>query len=1041
MKRFLLIATMVLASTVLAIAQTIQVKGTVIDKGFDEPVMGATVLELGTTNGTTTDLDGNFELSVKKGATLQISFVGYTTVQVEAKEQMTIEISEDAEMLEEFVVTGYTVQRKADLTGSVAVVSTKDMKTNSNPDPMKSLQGKVAGMTVTTNGSPAGTATIRIRGIGSINSNQDPLYIIDGVPTNSGLNTLNSADIESMQVLKDAASASIYGSRAANGVIIITTKSGKKNEGKVKIDFNAAVTANFYNGQSKMELMNSREYATAMAQAALNDGIDPVAYAFNYGLNLNAASGFGIQAYDIATGQYKTYTVAGAYGNGEFINASQKMRLSDTDWLSEISRTAITQNYDLSISNGNEKSTQMLSVGYKKAEGVLKYTDFENIALRLNSTYNINKMVSVGENFTLTFSDQVDCAPLENALKMPAIIPVFEKDGTTYGGPVGSMRDRQNPMRELAYNKDNRLEVWRVFGNGYIDIKPLKGLTLRSNFGIDYQSNFIHHMTYTFISDNVSERTPKTAVDHTNSMRWTWSNTANYLVPLPEEHTLTALAGVELHRDNSKWIKGTSEGFAIENELYMWPNAATGTDRVEGANYGYALVSYFGKLDYNWQDLILASFTIRRDGSSRFGKNNRYGTFPAASLGYRLSKNLHIDWLSDLKLRASWGQTGNQAIDNSARYTIFIADYGTGRQDGTAYDMKGEGGGQYNSGYRVQSTGNDNLKWETAEQWNFGADFGFFNNDLYGTFDAYIKDVKDMLINPAYLGSVGEGGASWLNGPSLRNWGMELTLGYRGTTSFGLGYNISGNVDFFRNRVTWLPETTTGSYAHTSKQNLIEAKVPYGSSVGYVADGLFTSREEVLASGQENARLGGIKYADLDGNGVINSDDQTWIFNPVPDFSYGLTINLDYKGFDFQMFWQGVAGQDVYNGQKFQTDFYGLVDVNSSKGSRLLNGWLPNVNEKSSIPMLSTMNNSDEGRASTYFVENGSYLKLRTLQVGYNIPEKLLKKANIGSARVYLSGNNLATIKSSSLTCTDPENPGFAYPISTSITAGIQIGF
>ena len=906
---------------------------------------------------------------------------------------------------------------------------------------MKSLQGKVAGMTVTTNGSPAGTATIRIRGIGSINSNQDPLYVIDGVPTTSGLNTLNAADIESMQVLKDAASASIYGSRAANGVIIITTKSGKKNEGKIKIDFNAALTANFYNGQSKMKLMNSREYATAMAQAALNDGIDPVAYAFNYGLNLNAANGFGIQAYNPATGQYNTYTVAGAYGNGEFINANEKMRLSDTDWLSEISRTAITQNYDLSISNGTEKSTQMLSIGYKKAEGVLKYTDFENIALRLNSTYNINKIVSVGENFTLTYSDQVDCAPLENALKMPAIIPVFEKDGTTYGGPVGSMRDRQNPMRELAYNKDNRLKMWRIFGNGYIDLKPLKGLTLRSNFGLDYNANFIHHMTYTFISDNVSEKTPKTSVDQTNDLKWNWSNTANYLVPLPEEHTLTALAGFELYKQDFVNINGTAEDFAIENELYMWPNAATGTMRLNGANVGYSLVSFFGKLDYNWQDLILASFTIRRDGSSRFGKNNRYGTFPAASLGYRLSKNLHIDWLSDLKLRASWGQTGNQAIDNSARYTIFIADYGTGRQDGTAYDMKGEGGGQYNSGYRVQSTGNDNLKWETAEQWNFGADFGLFNNDLYGTFDAYIKDVKDMLINPAYLGSVGEGGASWLNGPSLRNWGMELTLGYRGTTSFGMGYNISGNVDFFRNRVTWLPETTTGSYAHTSKQNLIEAKVPYGSSVGYVADGLFTSREEVLASGQENARLGGIKYADLDGNGVINSDDQTWIFNPVPDFSYGLTVNLDYKGFDFQMFWQGVAGQDVYNGQKFQTDFYGLVDVNSSKGSRLLNGWLPGVNEGSSIPMLSTMNNSDEGRASTYFVENGSYLKLRTLQVGYNFPEKLLKKANIGSARVYLSGNNLATIKSSSLTCTDPENPGFAYPISTSITAGIQIGF
>ncbi len=1040
MKRFLLIAAMMICTTVLALAQ-VKVHGTVMDKGLGEPVLGATVLEVGTTNGTVTDFDGNFELTVKEGATLQFSYIGYTTVQLPAAAEMNIELSEDAEMMEEVVVTGYTTQRKADLTGSVAVISTKDMKTNSNPDPMKSLQGKVAGMTVTTNGSPAGTATIRIRGIGSINSNQDPLYVIDGVPTTSGLNTLNAADIESMQVLKDAASASIYGSRAANGVIIITTKSGKKGDGKVKVDFNASMTANFYNSQSKMKLMDSHEYATAMAQAALNDGMDPVTYALNYGLNLNASNGFGIQAYDIASGEYKNYTVAGAYGNGEFINNSQKMRLSNTDWLDEISRVGVTQNYDLSLSNGSEKGSQMLSLGYKKAEGVLKYTDFENISIRLNSTYNINKVVNVGENFTLTYSDQVDCAPLENALKMPAIIPVYEIDGTTFGGPVGSMRDRQNPMRELAYNKDNRLKMWRIFGNGYINIKPFKGLDLRSNFGIDYNANFIHHMTYTFISDNVSEKTPKTSVDQTNDLKWTWSNTANYLVPLPENHTLTALAGFELFKQDFVNINGSAEGFAIENELYMWPNAATGSMRLNGANVGYSLVSFFGKLDYNWQDLLLASFTIRRDGSSRFGKNNRYGTFPAASLGYRVSKHMDYDWLTDLKLRASWGQTGNQAIDNSARYTIFIADYGTSRQDGTAYDFKGEGGGQFNSGYRVQSTGNDNLKWETAEQWNAGLDFAFFNNTLFGTFDAYIKDVKDMLINPAYLGSVGEGGASWLNGPSLRNWGMELTVGYRGKTSFGMGYSVNGNVDFFRNRVTWLPETTTGSYAHTTKQNLVEAKVPYGSSVGYVADGLFTSREEVLASGQENARLGGIKYADLDGNGIINSEDQTWIFNPVPDFSYGLTVNLDYKGFDFQMFWQGVAGVDVYNGQKFQTDFYGLVDVNSSKGSRLLNGWLPGVNEKSSIPMLSTMNNSDEGRASTYFVENGSYLKLRTLQVGYTVPESLLQKAHIANARFYLSGNNLATIKSSSLTCTDPENPGFAYPISTSVSFGLQIGF
>ncbi|MDO4496207.1 MAG: TonB-dependent receptor [Bacteroidales bacterium] len=1039
MKRLLLIATMILCTTVLALAQTLRVQGTVLDKGFGEPITGASILEVGTQNGTITDIDGNFELNVQKGAQLQISYIGYTTQTLAAQAKMEVLLSENAEMLEEMVVTGYTTQRKADLTGSVAVVSTKEMKTSSSTDPMRALQGKVAGMTVTTNGSPSGTATIRIRGIGSFNSNQDPLYVIDGVPTTNGLNTLNANDIESMQVLKDAASASIYGSRAANGVIIITTKQGKKDQ-KIKIDFSASATASFYNGQSKMELCNTEQYATTMAQAALNDGIDPVVYASNYGLNLNAANGFGITAWDPATSSYKNYTVAGLYGNGQYINAKQTMRLSDTDWLDQISRVGMTQNYDLSLSHGSEKGSQMLSIGYKKADGVLKYTDFENIAVRLNSTYNINKYVTAGENLTLTYSDQVDCAPLENALKMSPTVPVFEDDGKTYGGPVGGMSDRQNPMRELYYNRDNRLTMWRIFGNGYINIKPVKGLDLRSNFGIDYNANFIHSMTYTFVSDIVKEETASTRVDQTNDMKWNWSNTANYLVPLPENHTLSVLGGFELYKQNYININGSAEGFAIENKLYMWPNAATGTQHLYGANVGYTLVSFFGKADYNWNDQLLASFTIRRDGSSRFGKNNRYGTFPAASLGYRLSKHIKADWLTDLKLRASWGQTGNQAIDNAARYTIYIADYGTGRQESTAYDFLGAQSGMFESGYRVQSTGNDNLKWETAEQWNAGLDFALFDNSLFGTVDAYIKDVKDMLINPAYLGSVGEGGSSWQNGPSLRNIGMEFTLGYRNKTSFGLGYSVNGNLDFFRNKVTWLPLTTTGSYEHTATQNIVQAKMPYGSMVGYVAEGLFQSKEEVLCSGQENARLGGLKYADLDGNGVINSLDQTWIYNPVPDFSYGLTVNLDYKGFDFQMFWQGVAGVDVYNNQKFQTDFFSLTDPGSNKGNRMLGAWTTD-NTHSKIPALTTNNTGDEGRRSSYFVENGSYLKLRTLQLGYTFDQELLEKAHLSNARLYVSGNNLCTIKSKSLTCTDPENPGFAYPIATSISVGLQVGF
>ena len=1039
MKKFkVLISGLVLAllCTMSTLAQ-VQVSGTVTDNVLGEPIIGASVVEVGTTNGTITDLDGNFSLQVKSGAQLQFSFVGYVTQVLAAAPNMNVVLSEDNELLEEVVVTGYTTQRKADLTGSVAVVQTKGLKTSSDTDPMRALQGKVAGMTITSNGSPAATATVRIRGIGSFNSNQDPLYVIDGVPTTSALNTLNMNDIESMQVLKDAASASIYGSRAANGVIIITTKSGKKDQ-KVKVDFSASAQASFYNSQSKMKLSNTYQYATTMAQAALNDGLDPVIYAQNYGLNLNAANGVPITAYDPATGQNVNFTVGGLY-NG-YINTNQTMIFSDTDWLDAISRTGFTQSYDISISHGTDKSTQMFSVGYKKANGILKYTDFENIAVRMNSTYNINKVVSVGENFTLTYSDQVDCQPLENALKMSPTVPVYEKDGVTFGGPVGGMSDRQNPLRELYQNRDNRLTMWRLFGNGYINLKPIKGLDIRSNFGLDYNASFIHSMTYTFVSDIVREDTPKTGVGQTNDLKWNWSTTANYLVPLPEDHTLTVLGGVELYKQQVIDISGNAEEFAVENALYMWPSAATGTQKLYGGQAGYTLVSLFGKLDYNWHDLLLASFTIRRDGSSRFGKNNRYGTFPAASLGYRLSKHLHQDWLDDLKLRASWGQTGNQAIANSARYTILTADYGSGRDASTAYDLKAEGSGTYPSGYRVTQTGNDNIKWETATQYNVGLDYAFFSNSLYGTVDAYIKKVKDMLINPAYLGSVGEGGASWQNGPSLENKGMEFTVGYRNKTPFGMTYNINANLDFFRNKVTYLPETTTGSYAHTAYENLVEAKVPYGSIVGYVVDGLFQSREEVLASGQENARLGGLKYADLDGNGIINSNDQTWIFNPVPDFSYGLNIELGYKSFDFAMFWQGVHGQDVYNGQKFQTDFFSLTDPGSNKGSRMMDAWTLG-NTSSSIPALTTSNVGDEGRTSSYFVENGGYLKLRSLQFGYSLSEKLLKKAHMSNARVYVSGNNLLTIKSSSLTCSDPENPGWAYPIATSVSLGIQLGF
>ncbi len=1033
-RRLMLSFFFLLAST-FAFAQT-EASGTIVDNE-GEPIIGATVMEKGTSNGTISDIDGNFHLKTASGATLVISYIGFATQELPASTGMNITMSDNAKELAEVVVTGYTVQRKADLTGSVAVVKTDELKTSSDTDPMRALQGKVPGMTISHDGSPVGAGTVRIRGIGSFNSSQDPLFIIDGVPTTTNLNTLNMNDIESMQVLKDAASASIYGSRAANGVIIITTRSGKKGD-KVKVDFSANLTAQFYNSQTMMKLANSAEYATSMAQAALNDGLDPVAYASNYGLNLNASAGTPIRAWDPAAGEYKNYTVNGLYDG--YINSKRTMRYSDTDWLDQISRTGFVQNYDLSISNATEKTSALLSFGYKKNNGILKYTDFESISGRINTSYKVNKLVTVGENMTITYSNQVDCQPLENALKMAPTVPVYEEDGVTFSGPVGGMSDRQNPLRELYHNRDNRLKIWRIFGNAYVNITPIQGLLLRSNFGIDYDAGFIHSVTYTWHSDVVNNSTPAATVSQANDMKWTWSNTATYNFTLAAEHTFNILAGLELYSQTRDDFASYAQMYALENYKYMWPNAATGTQRASGIEEGYNLVSLFGKIDYNWKDLLLASFTIRRDGSSRFGENNRYGTFPAVTLGYRLSQNLNQKWIDDLKLRASWGETGNQAISNYARYGLYAATYGGGRNESTAYDLALQGSGVFPSGFRATQSQNNNLKWETTEQYNVGLDYTLFGNSLYGTVDAYIKKVKDMLINPAYLGSMGEGGASWLNGPSLQNWGMEFAVGYRHTTSYGLRYNINGNLDFFRSKVTYLPETTTGSYVHTSKENLVESKRPYGSIVGYVVDGLYQNREEVLASGQENARVGGLKYADLDGNGLINEHDQTWIFSPVPDFSWGLNFDLGYKDFDFSMFWQGVAGQDIYNDQKFQTDFYSITDAGSNKGNRMLDAWTT-ANTSSKIPALTTNNTGNEGRASSYFVENGSYAKLRQLQIGYTLPASVTSKLNMSSLRFYVAGHNLLTIKSSSLTCSDPENPRWMYPNSTSFSFGLQASF
>ncbi|MBR7018316.1 MAG: TonB-dependent receptor [Prevotella sp.] len=1034
LKRFLL-SMMLMAVCTIMYAQQQEITGSVVDPS-GEGVIGATVMVKGTSNGTITDFDGNFTIKVSEGAILTISYIGYQTVELPAQNGMQVTLKDDAEMLQEVVVTGYQVQRKADLTGSVGVVETKDFK-SSNPDPMASLQGKVPGMTITSNGSPSGEADVHIRGIGSMGgSSTTPLYIVDGIPFSGSLNSLNSSDIETMQVLKDAASASIYGSRAANGVIVITTKKGKKGD-NINIDFNASLSMAWMS--QKMKLLNSRQYATALVQAALNDGKNPEDYAANYGLGLDVAGGVPISVYDPVAGSMVSYTVGGFYDG--YMNAKKTMLFSDTDWVDEIGRTGITQNYDLSLSKANDKGSSLFSFGYKKAAGVLRYTDFENFSARFNSSYKINSIISVGENAQFSYSDNVDCAPLENALKMAPTLPVYEEDGVTFSGPVGGMSDRQNPLRELYHNKDNRLKKWRIFANAYVDVTPLKGMLFRSNFGIDYTNSNIRSLQHTWNSDVVKNSTNASTLSQTHSTKWTWSNTLQYNFDFLEGHNLNILAGIETHQDNYIDFSARRTAYPLETIDYMWPNAGTGIQTVTGAGDTYKLMSYFGKIDYNWNDLLLASFTLRYDGSSRFGKNNQYGTFPSVSLGYRLSKHINADWLHDWKIRASYGVTGNQGMNsNTAHYGLYVADYGSSRENSTAYDLNLQRSGTFPSGYYKLQSANEDLKWESSSQWNFGTDFLLFGGDVYGSYDVFFKETKDMLVQPAFLGAIGFGGQTWINGPTLKNWGMELSLGYRHKTAFGLSYDISGNVDFYRSKVTYLPEKSKNSYEHNDYHNLAQDEKAYGSRIGYVVEGLYESREDVLAHGQAGARVGGLKYADLNGDGMINEKDRTWVFNPVPNFSYGINVYLAYRDIDFTMFWQGVSGVDVINDQKFQTDFWSITDAGSNKGERLINAWTQ-ANSSSTIPALTTSNGADEGRLSSYFVENGSYIKMRTLQLGYTLPASLAKKVLLSKARIYLSGDNLVTIKSSSLTCSDPESTAWNYPHTASFTFGIQLGF
>ena len=1033
LKRFLLSFMLMLTCTILY-AQTEITGGTVVDE-TGETVIGATVVEKGTTNGTVTDFDGVFTLKVNAGATLVFSYVGYLNVEMPASNGMVVTMKEDALALNEIVVTGYTTQRKADLTGAVSVVSVTDLVKQNENNPIKAMQGRVPGMNISADGNPSGAATVRIRGTGTLNNN-DPLYIIDGVPTKAGMHELNGNDIESIQVLKDAASASIYGSRAANGVIIITTKGGK--DGKVKIDFDASVAVQTY--AHKMKVLNAKEFGQVMWQGYVNENLDPNTNSLGY-------------HYDWAYNAQGIPTLNSITMN-KYLDAAGLTPAADTDWFKETTRTGLVQQYNVSLSQGTENGTSFFSLGYYKNDGIIKKSDFQRLSARMNTSYKLlnigdRKIVTVGEHFTVNRTNELQ-APggfLENVLQYNPSLPVYMTNGQ-YAGPVGGYPDRENPVARLDRNKDNRYTYWRLFGDAYININPIADFNIKSTFGLDYSQKQQRIFTYPITEGTVANSTNAVEAKQEHWTKWMWNAIATYNLERGA-HRGDIMVGTELNREDDSWLSGKAYDFVVLNPDYMWPNAAVGEAEAYGSGEGYTLVSFFGKLNYTYADRYLASLTLRYDGSSRFGRNNRYGTFPSVSLGWRISEEpfmKRIEWLDNLKLRASWGQTGNQEISNIARYTIFESNYGEagfgGQSYGTSYDIAGTNGGQMlPSGFKRNQLGNDNLKWETTTQTNLGFDFGLFRNALYGSFEWYYKKTTDILVFMPGIGVMGEGSSQWINAGEMTNKGIELNLGYRGSVG-DFQYDISGNIGTYRNKVTKLPETLAA--AGTFGGNGVESVVghPMGAQVGYVYDGIFKSQEEIANHAeQDGAGLGRIRWKDLNGDGIINEKDQKWIYSPVPDFTWGLNIYLEYKNWDFTMFWQGVQGVDVISDLKRETDLWsGLNITNLNKGRRLLDAWSP-ANPTSNIPAVSIWDNNNEKRVSSYFVENGSFAKMRNIQLGYNFGSNVCDMLHIARLRMYVSAQNLLTIKSKSFTGVDPENPNFGYPIPINVTYGLNVSF
>jgi TonB-linked SusC/RagA family outer membrane protein len=994
-----------MVSSLVVTAQTKRT-GRVIGSDDKLPVVGATVRIKGTTTGTQTDVNGQFTLSVASGNVLVISYLGYTTqeVTVGASDNITVTLQAGNNALNEVVVTGYTSQRKKDITGAVAVVDVANFKSVPGGQAAALLQGQAAGVTVINNGQPGGGSSVRVRGITSI-GNSSPLYVIDGVQ--GDFNNVNANDIESIQVLKDAGSAAIYGVQGSNGVVLVTTKKGKSGKAVINYDM-------YYGSQKPLKdgfhMAGSQEYAEAIKRsvgsvqfpgtgpAVLPDYITPTATA-------NGGPGTDPSLYNINSNQIT------------------KTNKSGTDWFHEVFKAAPRQFHNITASGGSEKSNYLMSVNYLNERGTLLNTYLKRYAMRVNTNFAIGDHIRVGENAYIFYSDnptignQNEGNAISHTYRAPPVIPVYDIAGNFAGTKSQGLSNAANPVAIQTRQKNNAGKNWNMQGNIYAEVDFLKHFTARTSIGGNFNNYYFYFFNATPYENAEGNTNPNNFTEGSGfGSQYIWTNTLRYNQKFGK-HEVSFVGGIEANKINNRGLQAGRSNYSVSTSpdyVNLNTGSPSGPSNQNINIYYRSLYSQFAKVDYNFDSKYLIGATVRRDGASVFSAAHRYGVFPSVSVGWRISQESflkNVSWLNDLKLRGSYGELGSISNIGILNATNLYA----ANPQNSYYDISGTGNSAALGIYRSQ-IGNQLTTWEKDKVTNVGIDATLFNNTIELSLEVYKKDITGLLFRPDVSNVGGGATPAFVNGGNISNKGIDFNLTYHGRIGSDFKFDVTGNITHYKNKVVSLPDgkqyydfNSNGS-TRIANFTRFQPGQSMGAFFGYNVVGLFKDAADVTSSPvQESAAPGLFKYEDVNKDNKITPDDRKFFGDPNPDFTYGLTVGMAYKSFDLNAFFYGSQGNDNINYIKYWTDFPQVFKGNVSRGL-VANSWSP-TNLDAKIPVLtSAANFSNTSVFNSYYMENGSYLRLKNLTVGYTIPNSKLKPIGISKVRVYLQGTNLFTI-------------------------------